>query len=71
MKAVLEFNLPEDSHEFEMSSNGVKAYCVLSGFDEFLRKKMKYYDLTSEQYEVYEECRNELRDMLSENNITI
>ena len=71
MKAVLEFNLPEESIEFEMTSNGVKAYCVLSGYDEFLRKKLKYHDLTPEQYEIYEECRNELRDMLSENNISI
>lgn len=71
MKAVLEFNLPEDLKDFEMASNGVKAYCILSAFDDFLRNKLKYHELTDEQYEIYEECRSELRDMLIENSIQI
>lgn len=71
MKAILEFNLPEDSHDFAMASNGVKAYCVISAFDEFLRSKLKYHELTDEQYEIYEECRRELRDMLIENSIQL
>lgn len=71
MKAVLEFNLPEESTEFEMASNSIKVYCVLSSFDEFLRSKLKYEELTDLEYEVYENCRKELRDMLIENSISL
>lgn len=71
MKAVLEFNLPEENLEFEMCSNGSKAYCVLSEYDNWLRAKIKYEELSDLEYEIYEKCREELRGMLNENNISI
>ena len=42
MKAILEFNLPEDDHEFQMATNGSKFHSVLWEMDQYLRGKIKY-----------------------------
>ena len=71
MKAVLEFNLPEDDHEFANATQGSKMRSVLWDFDQWLRAKVKYEDLTDEQYQVYQGCRDHLRTLLYEENLDI
>lgn len=42
MKATLEFNLPEEKHEFESAVKGGAAISVLWEFDQILRTRVKY-----------------------------
>lgn len=71
MKATLTFNLPEESHEFDNATQGAKMRSVLWDFDQWLRAKVKYEDLTDEQYQVYQGCRDHLRSLLYEENLDI
>jgi hypothetical protein len=64
MKATLEFNLPEESEEFELARNGAKLSCAVSDFQNYLRSKIKYDELSDEQLAVYEEVREKLFEML-------
>ena len=41
-KAILEFNLPEDSHEFDMATQGASMHSVLWEMDQWLRAQYKY-----------------------------
>ena len=69
MKAILEFNLPDDQIDFNFATKGDKYYSTLLEMDNWLRGKIKYAEnLTNEQYAVYEECRNELRDLMYNND---
>ncbi len=71
MKVVLEFKLPEENHEFENATQGSKMRSVLWEFDQWLRGKVKYEDLTDEQFQVFQGCRDHLRTLLYEENIDL
>jgi len=71
MKAILEFNLPEENEEFESASNGWKYKSLLCEFDNFLRNKIKYEDLKDEDYEIYNNVREQLWNLLNEENLTL
>lgn len=72
MKAVLEFNLPEDQQEFELATKGMKFWSILWDLDQSLRSKTKYAsdDLPQDKYDAYQEIRDELRELMSENMIS-
>jgi hypothetical protein len=42
MKAKLEFNLPDDEHEFQMAIQGASMHSVLWEMDQWLRAQYKY-----------------------------
>lgn len=42
MKAILEFNLPEDDVEYNMASSAIKMHSVLWQLDQYLRSIVKY-----------------------------
>ena len=44
MKATLEFNLPEEREEFEMTNKAVDYYSQLHEIDEYLRGILKHGD---------------------------
>ena len=71
MKAILEFNLPEDNHDFQASINGIKYQSAIWDYDQWLRSEMKYKELSDETYKAYETCREELRKILEQDNIQI
>lgn len=71
MKAILEFDLPEDSREHQASVNGIKYQGAIWDFDQWLRSEMKYKELSDETYKAYETCRKELRKILEDDNIQI
>jgi hypothetical protein len=66
MKAILEFNLPEDKENFDLANNGLNYYSALFEFDQWLRSEYKYNN-KEEMYEV----RRKLNKIINENNITI
>jgi hypothetical protein len=73
MKAIIEYSLPEDQIEFDMATNGHKMHSVLWDLDQWLRSKTKYApDGTSEgELKAYYACRDQLRELINENNINL
>jgi hypothetical protein len=46
MKAVLEFNLPEEKHEFDNATQGATMRYILYKHFEYLRGKLKHGELS-------------------------
>jgi hypothetical protein len=72
MKAILEFNLPEDQLEFDLISNASKWYNLAWELDQHLRSQTKYAPDTmpDEYYKGLKDTRNKLYALLSENGIS-
>ena len=74
MKATLEFNLPEDDHEFKMATNGANMHSVLWEMDQWLRAQYKYMpdnEYSKDKYDAYESAREKLRELMFENNVNL
>lgn len=71
MKAILEFDLPEDNDDFQAAINGSNYKSCVWNFDQLLRSEMKYKELSHETYTAYKYCRDELRKMLEQDNLFI
>jgi len=71
MKAILEFNLPDDQVEFDLANNGRNFWSVLWELDQDLRAKTKYApdDLPQDKYDAYQEIRDRIYELLSEHNV--
>ena len=72
MKAILEFNLPEDHIEFELAVNGSKMHSVLWEMDQWLRAQYKYMpdtEYSQDKYDTFEKCRDHLREIMFENGV--
>ena len=72
MKAILEFNLPDDQQDFELATKGLKFWSVLWELDQSLRSKTKYAsdDLPQDKYDAYQEIRDELYELMSNNDLS-
>lgn len=72
MKAILEFNLPEDNEEFQMAANASGWKHVVSIVANHLRNQLKYGgNLSTESVHSLTAIRNELNIALEENNISL
>jgi hypothetical protein len=56
MKAILKFNLPEDSSDFLYAINGVKMKSILWDMKEYFRDELKYKDLNEDEYKTLEKA---------------
>ena len=72
MKAILEFDLPENSHEFEMATNGYKFHSVLWEMDQYLRGKIKYApdDMSDDTLQTFEKGRSQLHEVMGRYNVS-
>ena len=72
MKAILEFNLPDDDHEFEMATKGAHFHSVLWEMDQYLRGKIKYApdDMSDDTLKTFEESRSQLHEIMSSYNVS-
>lgn len=72
MKAILEFNLPDDQVDFDLATNASKFWSVLWELDQDLRAKTKYApdNLPQDKYDAYDEVRDKLYELMSENNVS-
>lgn len=70
-KATLTFNLPDENDEFIMAQDGINYSLVLNDLRNYLRGKLKYEELTEEQYKIYEEVRNQMFEFASHYNVEI
>ena len=71
MKAVLEFDLPDENDDFQSAINGHNYKSAIWDFDQLLRSEMKYKELSDETYQAYKFCREELRKILEQDNLFI
>lgn len=71
-KVKMEFNLPDEEVEFNMSVNGRKMHLVLWEMDQWLRANTKYAPdgMSEDTYSAYEKCREKLRELMMEENIS-
>jgi hypothetical protein len=54
-----------------MASKASDMHSVLWDHDQWLRSKIKYEELDDQQHEAYKKCRENLRELLIENNIEL
>jgi hypothetical protein len=66
MKAILEFNLPEDKEEFEVTSRGMDWALLAWDIDQFIRNKIKY---EQDRDGVLQLVRNELNFRMEEKGL--
>ena len=72
MKAIIEFNLPEDEIAHYQSINGKNAFYSLWDLDQHLGYEIKYNDaLTEEQINIYSSIREKLYYIISKHNISL
>ena len=71
MKAILEFNLPEDEAEFYCAIKGTAMLNVLWELQQELRKMYKYEELNKDEMLIVERMRNFLNDSLNDHEINL
>ena len=73
MKAILEFNLPEDQEEFDASSKAWKYRAAVSQFDRYLRDQLKYNsdNLQDNEYKLLEALRTRLYQDFQEHDVEL
>ena len=72
MKAILEFELPEDKEEFDAASKGMDWAIVAWDIDQYIRNRLKYQIEkldTSSAKEELESLREELHDIMENNGL--
>ena len=71
MKAILEFNLPEEEDEHQLAINARKYYTVLWDIDQQLRNKIKYSIAPDNAIAAYEETRDLLWELLNDKGLDL
>ena len=73
MKAILEFELPDDQEEYEMAVDAPKMYNALWQIKQLLRSKLKYNpdELTDVELNQWEFMQDEFYLILDEQNIQL
>lgn len=60
MKATLTFSLPDEQEEFDAALDGMSWKIVVSEISEYLRRELKYKELSDEQRDCLEKARDTL-----------
>ena len=72
MKAILEFNLPEDKVDFDLATKAYNLWHVCWQMDQYLRKEIKYNDDKSfEEVKLLQKLREEINGFMIENNVDL
>lgn len=71
MKAILEFQIPEEEQEFMEAVNGGMFKHILWKLDQDLRGKLKHGVITDCEYKCYEGVRDNIRNLLQSHNLEI
>lgn len=72
MKATLEFNLPEDKHEWDNAVKADAMYAALWDLSQEFRRMCKYQTFeTNEEYAIVEAIRDKFYEILNENEINL
>ena len=73
MKAILEFELPDDQEEYEYAVNAPKMYNALWQIKQLLRSKLKYNpdELTDVELKQWEFMQDEFHCILDNKNLKL
>jgi len=73
MKAILEFNLPEDKKDFDFATQGLNWWSVCWDMDQWLRGQMKHpsSDMSDDTYEALQKCREKLQELINDSNLNL
>lgn len=71
MKAILKFDLPEESHEFTNATQGTKMRSALWDAREKLIDKLKTDGLTKREYKLLRELLDDFLEILQDQNIDL
>jgi hypothetical protein len=73
MKAILEFNLPEDQNEYQMANDASNMFIALWDMSQWLRKQTKHIpdNMSDIELNTLEKCRKEFINVLINNNINL
>ena len=73
MKAILEFNLPEDQNEYQMANDASNMFNALWDMSQWLRKQTKHIpdNMSDIELNTLEKCREEIINILINNNINL
>ena len=73
MKAILEFNLPEDQTEYQMVNDASKMFSAIWDMKQWLRSQTKYApdSMSDDTYKAFEECRDKLNELLADNRVDL
>jgi hypothetical protein len=73
MKAIIEFELPEDIEEYEKANNASKMYTALWDIKQLFRSTLKYNPagLNDEQLEQWEAMRGNFFEILDNNDLKL
>ncbi len=66
MKAILEFNLPEDGDDFRYAVNGEQYFIALHNIREDVRQIWKYNSLPEEQYNLVDRIYQMINQRINE-----
>jgi hypothetical protein len=69
MKAILEFNLPEDQEQFDIVLKASSTINALNEYTEWLRDTLKYMKLPIEKFMAYDECLTKLVSIMNEHGV--
>ena len=71
MKAILEFNLPDERNEYLCAARGSQYVAALEELDNYLRSRLKYEELDDSVYEALEKARNKLHEELGARDLEL
>jgi hypothetical protein len=71
MKAIIEYNLPDDQFEFDNAVKSMKMWHALNEIKDELRRIYKYEDLKENEFEMVERIREKFFEILQENEINL
>ena len=71
MKAILEFNLPDDQAEYDLCNKAQEMSHALNDVRNYLRNKVKYEEMPADKWELCDEIYQEFYRLLEQNHITL
>jgi hypothetical protein len=66
MKVQMVFDLPQDSEDYALAFHGHRYKRIIDEFDNFLRNKLKYGEITENENKIYSERREKLHEIRAE-----
>ena len=71
MKAILEFNLPDDQHSWDNAMRADAMFACLWDIQQELRRLWKYEELSEEELKMVERIRDSFNSIIQENNVNL
>lgn len=71
MKAILEYNLPDDQHEYDIAIQANRTQSFLWDFSQQLRSWRKYHHDFKDADDALDKIREEFYRLLNEHNVNI